>query len=215
MEALIPGLFGVLMMVMFVVAISVGMRQGKRARVNLQRLAADLGLEAIQPPKRRFLPAGMGSVKGNYRGRFVRIYSYTTGSGKSRTHWCAIEAKVQNPAKLTFNISRESFLTRTVKVFGMQEARVGDEMFDRAFFMRTNQAEYLRMALIPEVRSRMLGHQKIAGSRGSFTANDLGVKYAEVGSFSNERLISRFPQAVEVVCDLADIVETYQPSLGH
>lgn len=196
------------MVAMFAGAISLGVRAARRSRENLQRLADELGLRAVLPEKRRFLLAVSGSVEGDYRGRSVRIYSYVTGSGKSRTHWCAVEARAQNPGGLSFSISSENFLTRAGRAFGLQDVAVGDEAFDRKFFVRSNQPEYMRMALIPEVRARFLAGWG-AGSRGGIKAEAGTVKYSEVGSFSSGKIVARVPQILELVCDAADIVETY------
>jgi len=208
-EILIPVIFFSVMVVMAGVAISFGIRQSKRARENLQRLAEELGLQAVLPPKRRYLPSGLGSVEGNFRGRFVRIYSYSTGSGKNRTQWSAVEVHAENSGGLSVSISGENIFTRAGRAFGLQDVAIGDEAFDRMFFVRSNQPDYMRMALIPEVRARFIACRD-AGARGSVKVDGGVVKYAETGSLANTKIIARIPRVLELVCDAADIVETFR-----
>jgi hypothetical protein len=66
---------------------------------------------------------------------------------------------------------------------------------------------YVQAAFIPEVRERFTAAWQ-AGARGTVSVEGADVKYVEQGSFSNAKICARFPALVELVCDVADIVET-------
>ncbi|HTQ30461.1 MAG TPA: hypothetical protein VMI53_04570 [Opitutaceae bacterium] len=176
--------------------------QKQRTAANLQKLAVRLGLE--------FLPAGgwLGrpSIVGPMRGKAVQIFNYTTGSGKSRTTWSAMKAQLAAPSQLSFTLRKQGFATRIIELFGAHEITVGDAEFDKAWFVQTNQPGFMRAALIPEMRAKLMAALH-AGLPGAFELNGRDVKYAEVGTFADAKRIERFAALGEVLCDLADVAE--------
>ncbi len=183
--------------------------QTRRAAANLQKLAAQLGLD---------FDAGGGwlnrpRVAGSLHGRHVRIFNYTTGSGKSSTTWSAITAELSAPSPLTFTLKRQGFSTKIAEFFGAHEITVGDAEFDQAWFVQTNQPDFMRAALIPELRAKLMAVLH-AGLAGSFQLKGGEVKYAEIGTFADARRTSRFAALAEVACDLADVAEVAAQGQG-
>jgi hypothetical protein len=184
--------------------------QKRRATANLQKWAAQLGL--------KFIPAdgwtGSGRVTGCRRGKQIDFFNYTTGSGKSRQTWCAVTARPAVASELTFTLQKRSFLTKIEKLFGIHEITVGDAAFDQAWFVQTNQPEFLRAALIPELRVKLMAARS-AGAVGKFTLKDGEVKYAEIGTFSAAKRMDRLAGLTDVVCDLADVAEVAADGPGQ
>ncbi len=199
---LIPVLFGGLFVGVFALAITTAIRQRKRAAANLLRVADELRLEFRRGTARGPFGKGAPSVEGVVDGRPIRIHSYTTGSGKQRTQWCAISLTATNPGGLSLRISGENVLTKAGRAFGIDDVEVGDPVFDKTFFVKANKPEFIRAALIPEVRERFLAARR-TGARGTITVEGAEVKYAEVGSFSNEKLARRIPTLVALLSDVA------------
>jgi hypothetical protein len=85
---------------------------------------------------------------------------------------------------------------------------VGDVAFDRRWFIETNAPDFLRAALLPELRTRFDRISQRSRS-GSFETVDGAVRYAEVGGFDSVERCERFAEAVEAVCDLADVAEVF------
>lgn len=207
-------MFPLLMIVFFLglmgVAIFAGVRQSKRATENLQQLAGTLGLQFNALP-RTFGVFNPGTkATGELRGRHVEVYSFATGSGKSRVQWCAVAAPAPASGALTFHLQRQGFGTKFMEVFGAKEIQVGDPEFDRDWFIQTSQPEYFAAALLPEVREKISELVRELGghARGMEFKLDQGmVRYAEMGGFSSNDVCKRCAQAVEIVCDLADVAE--------
>jgi hypothetical protein len=137
----------------------------------------------------------------------VRIFSYTTGSGKHRTAWCALSIAADVPSGFMLKISGENLLTRAGRIFGFEDVATGDPAFDEKFYVKATQAGFVRAALIPEIRMRLIEAWTQHGARGTFSTDVGGVKYAETGTFSNARVCARFPVMLEIACDLAEITE--------
>lgn len=174
-----------------------------RARDNVHRLATRLGLvlEAAQPVLGIFYPQPRAT--GVIRGKAVTLYNYSTGSGKSRRTWSAVAATPAGGGRLTFKLSRQGIGTKLREFFGAKEITVGNPEFDAAWFVQTNEPDYFRAALLPELL------EKFRPFKGTFKMEKGVVNYVEEGQFNSEDRCLRFEPATEVVCDLADIAEVF------
>jgi hypothetical protein len=187
-------------------------RQGRRTTENVRELAGQLGLEfsAGEPVLGVFYPAARAT--GQIRGKRVELFSFATGSGKSRVQWCAVSAAVAGAGGLTFHLRRQGFGTKFMALFGAKEISVGDPEFDRAWFIQTNQPEYFRAALLPELREKISALVREPGrpARGiEFKLEAAVVRYAEMGTFASADSCRRCRRAAEIVCDLADLAEVW------
>jgi hypothetical protein len=190
----------------FALVTRVAIKQQQRVRDNLTALAQRYGLQVPETPKGFLARMKPFAVSGTHRGRALRIYSYTTGSGKNATHWCALGLGVRNPGGFTLQIARENVFTKVGRAFGIEDANTGDKSFDDQFHLKSNDPAFVRAALIPEVRAQIAGAWK-DGARGSFTVDKSEIKYAETGSFATAKICERFPALVELSYTLADVVE--------
>ncbi len=185
-----------------------GARESAKVWARVQGMATRLGL-GLPPPK---LVLGMfyppPRATGMIRGKRVEIFNFSTGSGKSRKTWSALSAAPQASGGLTFSFVRQGLGTRLRGMFGAKEIKVGDRVFDEHWFIETNQPDFFRAALLPELRVKF-SIREGATPPGSFTLEDGVVKYVEAGSFSSDEKCARFEHLIEVVCDLADVAEVW------
>lgn len=209
-----PALFSLLMIAVFAGVMALVLwaaaKTSKRASDNLGSLARTLGLryEPGTPVFGVFYPETRAS--GQRRGKFVEAYSYSTGSGKSRIQWCAVAATPAGAGGLTFSLRPQGLGTKLMEMFGSHEIQVGDAEFDRRWYIQTNQPDFLRAALLPEVRAKLDALANDRGVLGPQVQLEKGVvRYAEQGSFSDPARTARLTQAMEVVCDLADLAEVF------
>lgn len=204
MEALIP----VVMFATFAGFVGLiawlGVDQARRAHANLARVAQSLGLPMPARPTGFFGRLTVPAVMGLLRGRPVRIFNYTTGSGKSRTTWCAVGVGLSNPGRFTLAISREGVLTRVGRVFGVDDVATGDAAFDEQFYIKSSDPAYVQAALIPEVRAQFTAAWK---SRGRLQVEGDEVRYAEPGQFSSDHICRRIPALLELAQSIGDLVE--------
>lgn len=190
----------------FIVFVLLGVRQSRRARENLAALALRLGLPPPEEPAGFWGRLRAPSFRGSVRGRQLRVYTYSTGSGKNRTQWCALALSINNPGGLKLGIARENLLTRAGRAFGLNDVATGDEAFDRAFYVKSNDATYVRAALLPEVRARIAETWR-QGARGAIKVEGGEISYAEAGTFASRRICERWPVMVDLAFLLADVVE--------
>jgi hypothetical protein len=185
-------------------------RQQRRAREQLAGLAARFGLELRrQPAKLGF--ESPPTVEGRHRGRQVRFFNYSTGSGKSRTTWSAVTAAVGGTGGFTLELYPENFLVRIATALGMQDIRVGDPAFDQTFVVKSNDPAYATAALLPEIRARLVEERR-RGALGHLAVKGGEVRYAEVGSFDLTARAARLGDMLDIACDLAEVAEVYQKS---
>jgi hypothetical protein len=122
--------------------------------------------------------------------------------------WCAISVSAPNPKRLTLRIAAENILTRAGHALGIDDVSIGDDIFDRQFYVKSNDPAYVRVGLLPEWRARMTALWE-KGARGTISVEGDEVKYAEVGSFAKNAICERVPAAAELLCDLGEIVEAH------
>jgi hypothetical protein len=180
------------------------MRQ--RTAENLQKLGGKVGLEL----KPSVGPRKSPGLAGTLRGKPVEIFSYSTSTGKSSTPWVAITIQLTVPNGLTFKLQKQGFGTKVMEFFGVHEVTVGDPVFDRAWFVRTNRPDFLRAALIPELREKLMVVQR-SSSLGTFELKGGLVKYAETGTFANAPRMEQLVPLVDLLGDLADVAEVAGP----
>jgi hypothetical protein len=209
-----PALFPMLMIALFVgmivFAVIAGARQSKQAMENVRRMAETLGLQFAEKPPTLTMFYTDARAAGQMRGKRVEVFSFATGSGKSRVRWSAVSATVPVPVTLTFHLRRQGFGTKFLELFGAKEIEVGDAEFDRAWFVQTNQPELFRGALLPELREKinLLVRELGTQARGmEFKLEQNAVRYAEIGTFSNGDTCKRCLRAADIVCDFADVAE--------
>jgi hypothetical protein len=207
-------LFPLLMMagtlVFGVFMLSLAVRQSERSHQNVIQLAHRLRLTPAQVTKRfGFWP--QPHATGSIRGKAARLYPFTTGSGKSRVRWTALAVHPAATGGLTFHLGRQGFGTKFAQLFGAREITVGDPAFDAAWFIQTNQPEFLRAALIPELRARITSafDQSGRAHRISLKLESDAVVYAEAGDFGDERRCERIARMADVLADLADVAEVF------
>jgi hypothetical protein len=193
------------MLLLFVVVLRLAAKSSERTWHRVRELAASFGLEMAPPAVTFGVFHGQIHAGGNLRGKRVELFNYSTGSGKSRTTWSAVTARPPARTTLTFRLKKQGFGTKIAELFGVKEIAVGDPQFDAAWFVQTNQPDFLRAALVSELQAKLLAAQR-AGANGLFELKDGVVKYAEIGGFSDARL-GRFPALIDLVCDLADLAE--------
>jgi hypothetical protein len=177
----------------------------KKVRANLEALAARLGMQVTGDLKSLL---ASGGVAGTYQGKAVRFWTYSTGSGKSRRTWCAVGVKPRAHGGLQFELQRQGFGTKIMEWFGAKEIQVGDPAFDRDWFIRTNQPEFLAAALVPEIRAKLTS-LKLAASEKPFRLEAGEVQLSTPGTFGSDQVVARLESCLPLLFDLADIAEVY------
>lgn len=184
--------FPAFVLVIVVFAFVFGVRRVKKQNLLLKDLALQMGL--------RFKPAGKwghGTLEGEYRGRRVKLYAYTQGSGKHSTTYTVLNASHDAPLAGEISLSREGFGTRIAKAVGFKEVRVGNPKFDGEFFIRVKNpcdVKYLNM----EVQHILPGYKQIPAIKPGV------VEIKFVGYQDDKNLIR---QAFDGLVELADKLE--------
>ncbi len=180
-------------------------------RANAQALAERLGLalEPATPALGRFHPPPR--AVGVIRGKRVELFTYSTGSGKSRTSWAAISVTPSQAAGLTFSLTRQGLGSRVLSLFGAKEIEAGNRAFDDRWFIQTNQPEFLRAAILPELQEKLMTLDR-SSLPGSIRLENGVVTYAEQGSYYSRAVCDRVAGVVDSLGDLADVTEVWAQS---
>ncbi|MCP4308052.1 MAG: tetratricopeptide repeat protein [bacterium] len=115
-----------------------------------RRIASELGLE-ISVKSSMARPA----MRGTFNGLPVTIDTYTQRSGNSNTTYTRYRVNYP-PLGLGLKMRREGGLSFIGKLFGIEDAQVGDPVFDEAFKISTSDQPRLSAFLTPSVRSSLL-----------------------------------------------------------
>ncbi len=205
----VPALLMILFFIgMPILLVRAGIKSVRRMRENFARLATNLQLQLDPPEPPSGWFSALPSVIGQRRGKQVRIHTYSTGSGKSRRTWTAAAVTPAMTGGLTFSFTRQGFGSKLGQLFGAKEITVGNREFDDAWFIATNEPDFLRAALLPELQ------QKFRPFRGSFKLEKGVVTYVEQGNLVGDERRHRYELAVELACNLADIAEVQARHAG-
>ena len=204
-QSFVPFLLGAVMLLVAGLAVWLAVVQSRRVAANLRALAQRLGLDYVEENKAGWVTNHL--VTGQRDGREVRFFSFITRTGKSSTTWRAVSVRPRAIGDLLFHFQPQGLGTKLKELFGAREIVTGDAPFDAAWFLETNQPEFLRAALVPEVRAKLLAAHATARAGENFKLEEAAVRYAEHGSFGDPADCARFEQLLPVLHDLADIAE--------
>ena len=92
--------------------------------------------------------------------------------------------------------------------FGAKEIQIGDPAFDRDWFIRTNQPEFLAAALVPAIRAKLTALNHFASEKPFQLEGGL-VQLSTPGTFGNDKVVARLEACLPLLLDLADLTEVY------
>lgn len=196
-----PGMIAVVVLIIWAVR-----GQARKTRDQLHAFAQRTGLRIQEQTVLGF--TSVQSLEGEQAGRVIRYWTYSTGSGKSRTTWVALGVRPRTEAGLQFDLTRQNFGSKLMEMFGVKEIQVGDPVFDRAWFVRTNQPDFFAAALVSSIRARLLAEP--AGRWGARYKLENGlVHYVEQGHFSGMEVVERLERQLPLLHELADVAEVF------
>jgi len=175
----------------------------RRQMENMQELAVRLGLEFCPTNASNSAPC----LTGKFRGKQMDIFIHVTGAGKSRRYWGVFSVRTSAWESLTFTLQKQGLGAKLSELLGAREITVGDPAFDAAWFGETNQPDFFRAALLPEVREKLMAVRR-AGAEGKFELVNGAIKYVERNRFDQDEGVELFVMLAEVIDDLAEIAAT-------
>jgi len=197
-EILLP----LLMVGGFLALVGFGFRSHKRIQAEFAAWAAAQGLVVREGSWWR-TPL---EAEGKRAGRRVRVHTFTTGSGKSRTTWLSATVAVGASGRLELSFVRQGFGTKVASWFGAKEVSVGDARFDQRWFIRSNRPDFVVAALLPEMRARIEEVAALGGNALKLEVKDGWAHYVEKGGVS-AKACRRLEQAIPLLEELAVLAE--------
>ncbi len=186
----------------FVVFIVLGFRAQKRMAAEFAAWVAAQGLTALQG---RWWSTPL-EANGTRAGRQVRVHTFTTGSGKSRQTWLSAAVRAGAGGRMELSLMRQGFGTKISEWFGAKEVTVGDAVFDGHWFIRSNRAEFIQAALLPEIRTRIDEVAALGGNSLKIEVKGGWATYVERGGVSRKSL-HRVELALGLLEELATLAE--------
>lgn len=195
-----------------VVAIVLAVWSVRKTYDSLARLAGELNLQLVAKPPVFGVFRRTPRVEGNVAGRNVCFFQYSEGTQKNRRSWSAVAVTCRNPHGFTLRLCRQSILTDLgVKLGGLVDLQIGDPGFDEKFVIQTNAPEYLRAALLPELRETLLREWPTTLLAATLKIEGGRVLFSDAMPFSDARVPARMKALLPVLSALAVLPEVYSP----
>jgi hypothetical protein len=150
---------------------------------------------------------------GEYRGRLLKIYHYTVGSGKNSTTYATARIVGFAGNAITFEVRKEGVISKLGKVVGIQDVRVGDERFDKLFFLKASDPDFIAVTFLPEIRTEFYRVWEELDAKGTIRLDGEELRYDETGKIHNDAGRLRFEAVVDLLTDLAKAVAVYRSSV--
>jgi hypothetical protein len=194
----------VLFVLILLVILLVGFFASVRSKKNLSALGQKLGL--LLETKGRFFKEY--SLTGTLKGRRFSVFSYTTGSGKSKQRWAAAAVELTTRNCPSFKLGRRlPFLDFFAKFVRKNEAKTGDAAFDEKWVLTAPQPERVQIFLLPELRQKIAGLLERGPSAATLSLEAGRLLYSEQGSFSSTAVCDRIARVADLLEELAAAVE--------
>jgi len=145
-------------------------------------------------------------LEGEHGHGVLKLYRYSVRSGNNSTTYTTVRNVAPNPRELTFRLSPEGLLTKLGKAMGAQDVETGDEAFDRRMVVKCSDPDFIRTALLPEVRSKILAFWDDHKPHGTIMLDGEELFYFETGTIRSEKTRNRFAAATELLAKLRGLV---------
>ena len=207
-------LFGLAVVAVVVALMFFGVRTSKKAGIErnrqLREMATRLGLEySEQPPAMKYF-APNPTVAGVFAGRAARLHEFSRGSGKNRTHWVAarMECRGTSSLKLSIRSQGAAVFEKIASALGYKDIVIGDAAFDSKFVIHGNDEDFIKAALLPEIRMKIAAFWPRA-SGGRIKVENGEAVYEQQGYLTKAACRDNLEKAFPILADLAAIAEVH------
>ena len=139
-----------------IILVIVGLVISKRMRDSAwKQFAAEIGGEFVNNGFFR-----SSKVEAHIQNWIVTLDTYSVPSGDSSTTYTRIKAGFQNRDDFQFRIFRTGLVSKIDKALGAQDIEIGDEEFDRAFTVQSNNESRVRALLMNQRIRHLIQAQK-------------------------------------------------------
>ena len=116
-------------------------------------------------------------VTGDYKGFDYLLYTFSKGSGKSRTTYTGITMNFPKYIDCHLHVYQEGFFSKIGKALGGQDIQIGNREFDDAFMIKSQTPGKVDRILTPDLMRNMLNGKHLINM--SISGN--GIHYEQVG----------------------------------
>lgn len=148
-------------------------------------------------------------VSGDYKGGAIEVWHFSRSSGKSSHPYIGLKLRLDNKRKLSFQFHKEGLFSKIGKTFGMQDVSVGDAQFDKTFIVKSNDPEFIRAALLPEIMEKFYDAFEQHGAKGTIKLKGNEIYYEEGGRIRSDESRARFAALIDLCADLRETVYVY------
>jgi hypothetical protein len=175
-----------------------GLGGRSRWEINLAALSSRLGLPVT--------PDGL-AINATQHGRRVRVF-LEESSGRHVPAMSSIEVQPQTASDFGLLLTPESVVTKTLKLVGWTETKLHDAAFDAAWFVRTNDPQFLASALTDELRAELIA-ERSSGWISRFRIEVGRVQYSIHGTLADADVVAGLERQLPLLHRLADVVEAH------
>ncbi|MEC8190145.1 MAG: hypothetical protein VX033_03080, partial [Verrucomicrobiota bacterium] len=144
---------------------------------------------------------------GDYRGRELSISAPSKGIQNTRQTETVIKLSLKNLGGFTVQMTTNGMLGSLRQRGSKQKKRwlSGDANFDQVVDVRTNDG--VRLAMHLDVTGQRAIASLLVGTRATIYLGQGTLAFTELGLIAKDHQRERFEQAVEILCDFAEILE--------
>lgn len=213
MEACASILFVLLVPLFFAGVLGFILFNQKRSREAWANIATALGLEYSQGS---FF--GIGVIEGERQGYWVRVDTFSRGSGKNSKTYTRIQTFLNPTLNLGLAVYREHLFSGIGKMFGSQDIEVGDSAFDGRFMVKGNSSDAVLRLLSADLRKQLMLYDERVGP---LNVDDDRLYYETRGMLTDQATIEHVLTGQQVVAQrltrafAQSSVEAAEPAYQH
>lgn len=201
MDALVPILIIVFLVGVVWLAFVFAKKQSEKNWNHYVRLGQAFGITVVKPKIGYFMPA-LPRLEGTFRNTVLSIYTDRRGSGKHTHYYTVINIRLWANPGFEFRLTKEGFFQKIGKAFGMQDIQVGNEVFDKAFVLKSPDENRARQVFDIMLCNKLAEHEKQI--RSAISLNQGIMHYEEMVIVNSDEMINRVNLIVNLSIEIAE-----------
>jgi|GEM_PF-2639017 len=176
---------------------------------NFEFIAKRFAVEMILPESRwGWFLGKFPSIDGQINGLAFVSYMYTKGKGKKKKTYTAFIFRLENRVIDSLHLYKEGFWAKVGKTFGRQDIQFGDEAFDNAYIVRSDDERFAEEVFDRPMRQLLL--HNLPRLRGEFKMQYGQFEYHELITLNTQTNRDHWLKAIKVGQQLVEKIESIE-----
>ena len=186
-------------------------RQERKRLERLNKIADNLAVSlnlTLEKSRKGFFRRREVTLSGRWRGRETTLRFYSIKEGNNVTHYTEAKIICHNPGMAAFKIREEGIFTEIADAIGAGDVKTGDTIFDKRFYIKCKNEEYIRIVLGEEARKTISVMFDLKPDSAFIQLNGTDLIYRERKHPEIQTDETRIMEALNMISLLADKIES-------